>query len=246
MKFNPVSSVNILMKRSELCPISLMKRIILLCVLLFGLNSTTLRAQRIMGAAIAGFNATQVDGDEVFGYKKYGLNLGVAAILPINEKWSVSIENTYTEKGAHQRRKYLDSLDGSYDLDLNYLEVPVLLHFTDKEIVTFGAGMSWGRLVKITEQRNGYEMPGTTLESGIYRSSDLNLLLDLRFRIYQRFHFNARYAYSIRPIATREIIDSKTGKPNIRDQYNGLFSFRIFYVFNEQVSKDSRRNQKTQ
>ncbi|GAP43074.1 outer membrane protein beta-barrel domain [Lentimicrobium saccharophilum] len=197
--------------------------------------------QRIMGAAIVGLNATQVDGDEVYGYKNFGLNTGLSAIVPFNNKWSVSIENIYSEKGAHQRVKYLDSLDGSYDLKLNYLEVPVLLHFTDKDIVTFGAGMSWGRLVKVWEQRNGYEMPATTLESGIYRSSDLNFLLDVRFRVFERLRFNARYAYSIRPIATREIIDSKTGRPNIRDQYNGLFSFRLIYVFNERLSRESRR-----
>ena len=218
----------------------MIKRIAGVLLFIAVISAHTGYGQRIMGAAIVGLNATQVDGDEVYGYKNFGLNAGLSAIVPFNNKWSVSIENIYSEKGAHQRVKYLDSLDGSYDLRLNYLEVPVLLHFTDKEIVTFGAGMSWGRLVKVWEQRNGYEMPATTLESGIYRSSDLNLLLDIRFRVFERLRFNARYAYSMRPVATREIIDSKTGRPNIRDQYNGLFSFRLIYVFNERLSRESR------
>jgi hypothetical protein len=219
----------------------MIKRITGVLLFIAALLVQTGYGQRIMGAVIVGLNATQVDGDEVYGYKNFGLNAGLSAIVPFNNKWSVSVENIYSEKGAHQRVKYLDSLDGSYDLKLNYLEVPVLLHFTDKDIVTFGAGMSWGRLVKVWEQRNGYEMPATTLESGIYRSSDLNFLLDVRFRVFERLRFNARYAYSIRPIATREIIDSKTGRPNIRDQYNGLFSFRLIYVFNERLSRESRR-----
>lgn len=219
----------------------MLKKTLFAILLLSGMALSPVNAQRIMGAAILGVNASQVDGDEVYGYKKFGLNAGAAAIIPFKEKWSVSIENIYSEKGAHQRRKYLDSLDGSYDLKLNYLEVPVLLHFTDKETVTFGAGMSWGRLVKVWEQRNGYEMPATTLQSGIYRGSDLNLLLDIRFRVFERFRFNARYAYSIRPIATREVVDSKTGKPNIRDQYSGLFTFRLIWVFNERISRESRK-----
>lgn len=219
----------------------MIKRIAGVLLLIALISAQTVYGQRIMGAAIVGLNATQVDGDEVYGYKNFGLNAGLSAIVPFNNKWSVSIENVYSEKGAHQRVKYLDSLDGSYDLRLNYLEVPVLLHFTDKDIVTFGAGMSWGRLVKVWEQRNGYEMTATTLESGIYRSSDLNFLLDVRFRVFERLRFNARYAYSMRPVATREIIDSKTGRPNIRDQYNGLFSFRLIYVFNERLSRESRR-----
>jgi len=198
-------------------------------------------AQRIMGAAIVGVNATKVNGDEVDGYHKFGLNAGLGAIIPFGNNWSVSLENIYNQKGAHQRKRVNDSLDGSYDLKLNYLEVPVLLQYTDKDIVTFGAGMSWGRLVGISEQRNGYEMPGTTLESGIYRGSDLNILLDVKFRLIDRLRFNVRYAYSLRPIATREIIDSKTGKPNIRDQYNGMFTFRLYYVFNEKLSRQSRK-----
>ena len=219
-----------------------MKRILLSFIIFTTFGTFPAQAQRIMGAVFTGINATQVDGDEVYGYKKFGLNIGAAAIIPIDDKWSISLENAYSEKGAHQRPRFLDSLDGSYDLKLNYLEVPLMVHFTDKDIVTFGAGMSWGRLIGISEQRNGYEMAGTTLESGIYRNADLNLLLDVRFRLYKRFHFDVRYAYSIRPIATREIIDSKTGYPNIREQYNGLFSFRIMYKFNEQISEDSRRN----
>jgi len=220
-----------------------MKRILLSFIIFTTFGTFPAQAQRIMGAVFTGINATQVDGDEVYGYKKFGLNIGAAAIIPIDDKWSISLENAYSEKGAHQRRRFLDSLDGSYDLKLNYLEVPLMVHFTDKDIVTFGAGMSWGRLIGISEQRNGYEMTGTTLESGIYRNADLNVLLDVRFRLYKRFHFDVRYAYSVRPIATREIIDSKTGYPNIREQYNGLFTFRVMYKFNEQISEDSRRNE---
>jgi hypothetical protein len=218
-----------------------MNKLPLLLLLLILASFESAEAQRIMGAAIFGVNASQVDGDEVYGYKKFGFNTGLSAIVPFNDKWAVSIENVYSEKGARQRRKYLDSLDGSYDLKLNYLEVPVLLHFTDKDIVTFGAGMSWSRLVKVSEQRNSIEMPATTLESGIYNSSDINLLLDIRFRVFERLRFNARYAYSLSPIATREVVDSKTGRPNIRDQYNGLFSFRLIYVFNERYSRENRR-----
>lgn len=214
---------------------------VLISAILITLASQTADAQRIKGALIAGVNATQVDGDEVFGYHKFGLNLGAAAIIPITGNWAISLENIYTEKGAHQRPRYIDSLDGSYDLKINYLDVPVLVQYTDKDIVTFGMGASWGGMVKIWEQRNGYEMPSTTLTSGIYRRSDINILLDVRFRLVSRLHFNVRYAYSIRPIATREIVDSKTGYPNIRNQYNGMFTFRLYYIFNEVLGEKTKK-----
>lgn len=214
---------------------------VLIATQLIILANLTANAQRIKGALIAGVNATQVDGDEVFGYHKFGLNVGAAAIVPIKGNWAISLENIYSEKGAHQRPQYIDSLDGSYDLKINYLDVPVLVQYNDKDIVAFGLGASWGGMVKIQEQRNGIEMTSTTLTSGIYRRSDINLLVDVRFRLVERLHFNVRYAYSIRPIATREVRDSKTGYPNIRDQYNGMFTFRLYYIFNEVLGEKPKK-----
>lgn len=205
------------------------------------LNSA--HAQRIMGALIAGVNATQVDGDEVYGYHKFGLNLGAAAIIPIKGNWSISLENIYSEKGAHQKARYIDSLNGSYDLNLNYVDVPLLLQYTDKDIITFGLGGSWGSLVKVTEKRHDIDIPGTTLGSGIYKRSDINFIADVKFRLVKKLHFNVRYAYSLRPIATREVIDSKTGYPNVRNQYNGMFTFRFYYIFNEKISERAVKNQ---
>lgn len=202
--------------------------------------ATGANAQRIMGAVAAGVNATQVDGDEVYGYHKFGLNLGAAAIVPVVGNWSVSLETVYNEKGSHQRARVNDSLDGSYDLKLNYVEVPVIVQYTDKDFISFGLGGSWGRLVKLSEAKNGYPVNTTTLNSGIYKSNDIDLLVDIKMRIIDRLRFNVRYAYSLSPIATREVIDSKTGRPNIRDQYNGMFTFRLFYVFNEKISEQSK------
>lgn len=202
--------------------------------------ATGANAQRIMGAVAAGVNATQVDGDEVYGYHKFGLNLGAAAIVPVVGNWSVSLETVYNEKGSHQRARVNDSLDGSYDLKLNYVEVPVIVQYTDKDFISFGLGGSWGRLVKLSEVKNGYPVNTTTLNSGIYKSNDIDLLVDIKMRIIDRLRFNVRYAYSLSPIATREVIDSKTGRPNIRDQYNGMFTFRLFYVFNEKISEQSK------
>lgn len=193
-----------------------------------------------MGAVAAGVNATQVDGDEVYGYHKFGLNLGAAAIVPVVGNWSVSLETVYNEKGSHQRARTKDSLDGSYNLKLNYLEVPLLVQYTDKDFISFGLGGSWGRLVKLSEVKNGYPVNTTTLNSGIYKSNDIDLLVDIKMRIIDRLRFNIRYAYSLSPIATREVIDSKTGRPNIRDQYNGMFTFRLYYVFNEKISEQAK------
>jgi hypothetical protein len=205
-----------------------------LIFLMFLFSGMASNAQYIGGALIAGGNATQVDGDEVFGYHKYGVQLGAAAIIQFNKKWSVSLENIFNQKGSKQGARFVDSLDGSYRLRFNYVEVPVLLNYTDKDRITVGAGLSWGRLVKVEEFKNSFRVPSTTLLEGPYKRDDWDILMDLRFRLYNGLKLDLRYAYSVAPIATRDVRDSKTGNINYgQTQYNNLFSIRLMYIFNE-------------
>lgn len=206
----------------------------LLLLILFTIDQPA-QAQNIRGALITGFNITQVDGDEIFGYHKAGLQLGAAAIIQLDKKWSLSLENVFNQKGSKQRARFVDSLDGSYKLRFNYVEVPLMLHYTDKERVTVGAGFSWGRLVSVEEYKNSFRVDSTTLLDGPYKQNDWNILVDVRFRLYKRLKMDIRYAYSIFPIASRVVIDSKSGKPNLRDQYNSVVSFRLMYIFNENL-----------
>ena len=199
-------------------------------------------AQFIKGALIFGTNISQIDGDEVYGFKKIGFNVGASAIVPFSNKWAISIENIYSQKGAYQKPQYADSISGEYRIKLNYVEVPVLVHYTDKNIFTVGAGLSWGRLVKVDEWEHGNKT-NTSLSSGTYSQNDINILADLRFRIWKKLKFNVRYAYSIPKIRTREHSDL-SGDTWIRKQYNNLVSFRLIYVFNERQSFVNRNEQK--
>jgi hypothetical protein len=56
-------------------------------------------AQSFLGALAFGGNLTQVDGDEMYGFKKLGFNVGVSAIYPFTDKWSMSIEASFSQKG---------------------------------------------------------------------------------------------------------------------------------------------------
>ena len=100
-------------------------------------------AQIFKGEVIGGFNLSQVDGDEAFGFKKYGFQGGVGVVAPIYKNWSLSLETTFTQKGAKEKAQYNDSLDGSYFLKLNYAEVPFMIQYTDRDIVSAGSGISW-------------------------------------------------------------------------------------------------------
>jgi hypothetical protein len=193
-------------------------------------------SQSIKGGLIGGFNTTQVDGDEVYGYHKYGLNVGALAIVPIWQNFSVSLETLYNQKGSYQRPQYTDTLSGEYKLILNYVDVPVLLNYTDKDVIKFGAGLSWGRLVEFKEWEHGKRIQWDN-PYGPYKRNDVDVLIDVQFKLINGLHFNFRYAYSVAKLRTRTFL---TGE--VRKQFNNILTFRMIYVFKDKPSPKKNKN----
>lgn len=207
-------------------------------------------SQRIKGSLIVGMNISQVDGDEIYGFNKVGMNLGAAAILPLGKNFSFTVETLFSQKGSSQGKQYeyTDSsgnlLTGQYKLKLDYLEVPFLFHYTDKDIISAGVGFSFGRLVSVKEYEHDTLNQFTTLNSGTYNRNDYSVLVDLFFRIHKkipRFKLNVRYSYSMRKIRTREFKDIYGEVTHSRDQFNNVFALRLIYVFNEKARLADRK-----
>jgi hypothetical protein len=212
----------------------------LFIVLLLTIVNSVGNAQIFKGEVIGGFNKSQVDGDFVYGFKKYGLTGGVGVVAPIYKNWSLSLETLYSQKGSKLRPQYADSLDGSYKLVLNYVEVPFLLQYTDRDIVSAGVGVSFNRLVNAEEFRDGYQVDSVTALSNVFNRNDWLAFGDIKVRLYKNLILNARYSYSLEKIATRLMIDP-TGTPTQRDFYNNLWSFRLIYMINEKRPDKSTR-----
>ena len=218
-------------------------------------------SQHILGAVSAGVNLSQVDGDEVYGFKKVGFNGGPSVIIPFgkDKKWSVTIELLYSQLGSRQKSVYgaSDTIRDStragfydgYRLSLNYVQVPVIVHFTDKRFIAGGLGFQYGQLVGVTEYEDYNDLRGfvrskTTLQ-GPYTRSDLQALADVRIRVYRGFWFNVRYSYSILPIRTREFVNPFFGNTWLRQQYNNVITFRFTYIFND-ILPDKNKKSKEQ
>jgi hypothetical protein len=217
-----------------------MKQRIFLGLLVFGslFISQQMKAQAFLGALAFGGNLTQVDGDEVYGFHKFGFNVGVSAIYPFNKKWALSVEASYSQKGSYEKYPVVDDPTKGlpyYDLRLSYLEVPFFLYFTDKEFLSIGAGFSWGRLVGIKEIEWGKTIHSSITNSP-YNMNDINAILNIRVPIWKRLKLDFRYAYSISKIRTRNF-HNDVGDSWDRDQYNNIITFRLVYVFNEKIDK---------
>ena len=219
-------------------------------LLLLSLISCKLQAQKntedgdikvdkqIKGVLIGGFNLSQVDGDEVYGFNKFGINAGFGGILPLGHRFSLSVEVLYNEKGSF--RKYPPQADSIgnlpyYSLKWNYLTAPIMVHFEDRSTWTFGVGFSYGRLVGFKELEHNKSKPWNRPDTITYSTkNDFSILADIRFRIWKHLKFNVQYSYSLAKIRTR-YYDPNPGSidPWSRNQFNNVITIRLLYYLNE-------------
>ena len=139
-----------------------MKRssIITLLLALMVAAPTLLHAQIIKGEVFFGGNACQVDGDECYGYKKFGVHAGAGALIPImnysDVTMDIGLEVLFNQKGAYKRKAIVSNstYPYAYNLKLNYAEIPLMLYVTDKDRYSLGLGVSYGRVVYIDEKND--------------------------------------------------------------------------------------------
>lgn len=120
--------------------------------------ASSLRAQIIKGEVFAGGIASQVDGDECYRYRKFGVHAGAGALVPITNWMDIGLEVLFNQKGAYKGDSlnlHLGPLTGRYNLKLNYVEVPLMVYLTDKDKYSVGIGVSYGRIVGLSEKTNG-------------------------------------------------------------------------------------------
>ncbi|MCK9423184.1 MAG: PorT family protein [Bacteroidales bacterium] len=218
--------------------------LVFLIVLVFPFKKSY--SQRVLGALSVGMNLTQVDGDEFFGFHKIGLNVGPMVILPFGPKknWSVSMELLYSQKGSYHRGQ-TDTT--SYRLNQDYAEIPVLIHFTDKKLISAGVGFSYGQLINFKETFGGrpidtnfFAQPTTTLSN-----FDISVIADLQIRLWSKLWADVRYQYSMKSNRSVMVTDPNDPKnPFPRNQFNNVVSIRLTWVFNqEKIGKSVKKSQ---
>lgn len=119
-----------------------MHKIILLFLL--SLTGSGLWGQTFQAAVIGGMNISQIDGDDLFGFHKAGLNSGIRVVAILSDRWRVGPEILYSQQGALRPNSSLNFSPFSR-FQLNTLEVPFMVFFKDWRL-TAGLGLSYQRL----------------------------------------------------------------------------------------------------
>lgn len=230
----------------------------------------TLKAQRFIGSAILGMNASQIEGDDIHGFYKIGVTGGAGVTLPLNRKqtWLLSAELLYTQKGSYKHysaggafdtTNYAASMFTDVDrskpfnnklkcnISLDYVQVPVIVHYEDMNSgCSFGMGFSWSRLVRAKETYNGFART-TNVRSHTYNTSDWSVIADANIRLYKNLTFNVRWEYSMVPIRTMQFTYERNDgsvQSYSNKMYNHTISFRLIYYINEKFVPNTHYNRK--
>lgn len=132
-----------------------------------------LNAQGIKVDAIAGLNASQIDGDDMAGFNKPGLLLGGGAGIDLMEDFGVQFRILFSQKGSRFTEN--DPVDLNYRL--NYLDFPLVFDyslneelFDYAERINLEAGLQFSYLMTAREgQRNvGYINLYDDFEPSVY------------------------------------------------------------------------------
>ncbi len=185
------------------------------------------------GGLILGANFTQVDGDTYFGYHKLGLNAGGIVYVHFTNRFGASMELLYSQKGSRGEDLAWSPAFGNfvakYFMDLNYVEVPVTLHYIyhDFDIET---GISYARLINSDEwiQSDRYIIIDPELNR--FNTTDLNYIFGATHKLYQKLSINARFQYSIVPMRPMDRVPAGFGYANA-GQFNNLLNLRVLYMF---------------
>lgn len=165
--------------------------ILVLFYLLTG-NPVESFSQRFKAAAIVGMNASQIDGDNLYGFKKLGLQAGGRLSYQNSKVVDFALEMLYSQRGSSVN--YFNNAPED-KIDLRYLELPLILSLRDWYIedgkyykVRAEGGLSYGYLF-------GVQTPGYPEE--YFRRHDVSWLLAAGVQLNRWAGFSLRYTSSL-------------------------------------------------
>jgi hypothetical protein len=153
-----------------------------------------LHAQQAFNAGIAiGMTTSQISGDGLGGWDKFGLTGGAYVNAPFNSKNGLRIGLYYSEKGSRTKRDTLNF--NTFSFRLNYIEVPVQWSYQNGPF-TFLSGLYYGQLIKQEILANQLTYP----VSPPFRTFDVGLGLGALVQLGDHLFVEARFSSSILPI----------------------------------------------
>ncbi|MDR0603014.1 MAG: PorT family protein [Bacteroidales bacterium] len=196
---------------------------ILIFVILLTVNAGY--AQRFKAGVHIGLLATQVDGDDLGGYKKPGLFLGMFGNLPFpDKKIKLQMEINYAQKGS----KTPAANAFHYRITLHQVELPFLFGWNFWKELSLEAGLSANVIANAKEYTDNELVLPNSGGSKFYLF-ELGGIAGLNYVFKDHFGLSFRMGYSLSPIGRSAI--SRKGNKLERYMWNNSILFRFYYQF---------------
>lgn len=183
-------------------------------------------AQRFEGGLIAGFNATQVEGDYFKGYNKPGILAGFFVQTDVAPAVFAGMEIKYSQKGSRKRIKKNDPDPQKYIMRLGYVDVPLFVGFRTNDRGAVVAGVSAGYLIHDGEFDEYGEFPQE--DRNAFNNLDLQPFLGFQFDMLDNLKVDLRFALSVLPIRGQPGEDA-TNYYWLNNQFNNVISLAAYY-----------------
>ena len=149
------------------------------------------------GGIVAGGVTSQISGDGLGGWDKFGMTAGAWVNVPFSERASATMSMKYINKGS---RTKLDTLNfNTFAYHLNYIEVPIWFSYApskkepDRLVINFGPYASYLLNQKIVS--NGFD----NLVNPPFESMDIGLELGVSFWVTPKFCVSLMGSSSVIP-----------------------------------------------
>lgn len=194
-----------------------------------GFIAFNIQAQNFGGGVILGVSTSQVGGDNLAGFYKAGLLIGIFANKNISNILKFQMEMNYIQKGSNNP-KMNDSEDpnDTPDISLSYVEVPLMLQYNQNEKLKIEGG------VQIAYLMDGYyndidgKIPKYNNISP-FINYDVGLLVGMNYEYSKNISLNTRISNSILPIGKEDYENQNPYNSSRKGKYNSVLSFALHY-----------------
>ncbi|MAR40067.1 MAG: hypothetical protein CMD22_05305 [Flavobacteriales bacterium] len=193
------------------------KKILFLFIILI---SNNVKSQNFNGGLIGGISSSQVSGDNLSGYNKAGLFLGVFTQAPVSSITNIKMEMNFIQKGSRNPKL---NQNGIPDISTSYLEIPISLNYNQNELLSIESGIQTAFLLSAKDN----DVYGSVNSDPPFDKTDISAFIGIYYHYSEKMSLNTRLGNSVLPIRgyyTERIFIFKRG------QYNTVLSFTIHYI----------------
>ncbi len=195
-------------------------------ILFFSFTAIYSQAQGFGGGIYGGLTSNQVDGDNLGGFDLTGFHFGAYTDWNLKDKLRLQGELAFIMKGSREPNSDTSNF---YKLRLNYIEIPLLFYFRNKQLSYFG-GPALDILVSASEE----DISGPRVIFPEFYTFNLTGIIGVSYHFNENWSLDFRTNYSITP--TREgsaptgsqFLFARIGKAG---QRNLTLSTALLYTF---------------